>query len=133
MLRRDRLIRMQIHQLLDACLFALSFWLAYQVRSNEDIIDLFGLKEWTTPFDLYVKLYLILIPAAPLILEGQGFYARSPPRRDMSSATPAPLRCGVRCSFFPRRNFFPRGPSWPCCASRSCRGAAMASRKASRN
>ena len=78
MLRRDRLIRMQIHQLLDACLFALSFWLAYQARSNEDIIDLFGLKEWTTPFDLYVRLYLILIPAAPLILEGQGFYARSP-------------------------------------------------------
>jgi exopolysaccharide biosynthesis polyprenyl glycosylphosphotransferase len=78
MLRRDRLIRMQIHQLLDACLFALSFWLAYQVRSNEDIIDLFGLVPWTTPFEVYVKLYLILIPAAPLILEGQGFYARSP-------------------------------------------------------
>jgi hypothetical protein len=29
MLRRDRLIRMQIHQLLDACIFAVSFWLAY--------------------------------------------------------------------------------------------------------
>ena len=78
MLRRDRLIRMQIHQLMDACLFAVSFWLAYQVRSNEDIIDLFGLVPWTAPFDIYVKLYLILIPAAPLILEGQGFYSRSP-------------------------------------------------------
>src|ERR1022692_217544 len=78
MLRRDRQIRMQIHQLMDACLFALSFWLAYQARSNEDIIDLFGLKGWTVPFDVYVRLYLILIPAAPLILEGQGFYSRSP-------------------------------------------------------
>ena len=76
MLRRDRQIRMQIHQLMDACLFALSFWLAYELRSNEDIIDLLGLGEWTVPFDSYVRLYLILIPAAPLILEGVGFYAR---------------------------------------------------------
>jgi exopolysaccharide biosynthesis polyprenyl glycosylphosphotransferase len=78
MLRRDRLIRMQIHQLMDACLFAFSFWLAYALRSNEDIIDLLGLPDWNTPFDAYVRLYLILIPAAPLILEGVGFYARSP-------------------------------------------------------
>ena len=78
MLRRDRLIRMQIHQLMDACLFAFSFWLAYALRSNEDIIDLLGLEDWAVPFDAYVRLYLILIPAAPLILEGVGFYARSP-------------------------------------------------------
>src|ERR1035437_982475 len=77
MLRRDRQIRMQIHQLMDACLFALSFWLAYKLRANNDIIDLFGLGEWTVPFDAYVRLYLILIPAAPLILEGVGFYSRS--------------------------------------------------------
>src|ERR1017187_1072762 len=78
MLRRDRLIRMQIHQLMDACLFAFSFWLAYALRANEDIIDLLGLVDWAVPFDAYVRLYLILIPAAPLILEGVGFYARSP-------------------------------------------------------
>src|ERR1035441_10072900 len=78
MLRRDRQIRMQIHQLMDAGLFALSFWLSYALRSNQDIIDLFGLQEWTVPFETYVRLYLILIPAAPLILEGMGFYARSP-------------------------------------------------------
>jgi exopolysaccharide biosynthesis polyprenyl glycosylphosphotransferase len=69
---------MQIHQLMDAGLFALSFWLAYALRSNQDIIDLFGLLEWAVPFETYVRLYLILIPAAPLILEGMGFYARSP-------------------------------------------------------
>lgn len=76
MLRRDRQIRMQIHQLMDACLFALGFWLAYKLRANLDIIDLFGLKPWKTPFETYMPLYLVLIPVAPLILEGQGFYAR---------------------------------------------------------
>jgi exopolysaccharide biosynthesis polyprenyl glycosylphosphotransferase len=83
MLRRDRHIRMQIHQLLDACLFALGFWLAYELRANQNIIDLFGLREWTQPFEIYMPLFLVLIPAAPLILEGQGFYARPPfyPRR----------------------------------------------------
>ena len=78
MLRRDRQIRMQIHQLMDACLFAISFWLAYELRGNLDIIDLFGLVEWTSPFETYMPLYLVLIPAAPLIMEGQGFYARPP-------------------------------------------------------
>ena len=78
MLRRDRQIRMQIHQLMDACLFAVSFWIAYELRANPDIIDLFALRDWSVPFDTYVQLYLVLIPAAPLLLEGQGFYARSP-------------------------------------------------------
>jgi exopolysaccharide biosynthesis polyprenyl glycosylphosphotransferase len=76
MLRRDRQIRMQIHQLMDACLFAFGFWLAYELRANLTLIDLLGLKEWSVPFETYVPLYLVLIPAAPLILEGQGFYAR---------------------------------------------------------
>jgi exopolysaccharide biosynthesis polyprenyl glycosylphosphotransferase len=78
MLRRDRLIRMQIHQLMDACLFAIAFWLAFVLRANLDIIDLFGLPEWTEPFETYMPLYLILIPATPLILEAQGFYGRAP-------------------------------------------------------
>src|ERR1035438_4511792 len=78
MLRRDRQLRMQVHQLMDACLFAVGFWLAYALRANQDIIDLFGLLAWTQPFETYVPLYLVLIPAAPLILEGQGFYARPP-------------------------------------------------------
>jgi len=78
MLRRDRQIRMQIHQLMDAILCALSFWLAYKLRANLDIIDLFGFVPWAVPFGAYVGLYLVLIPAAPLILEGQGFYTRPP-------------------------------------------------------
>lgn len=75
MLRRDRLIRMQVNELLDACLFAVSFWLAYLVRSNPRVIDFFRLDD-VSPFDAYVWLYLILIPIAPLILEAQGFYNR---------------------------------------------------------
>ena len=37
MLRRDRQIQTQIHQLADACLVALSFWLAYLLRANATI------------------------------------------------------------------------------------------------
>jgi exopolysaccharide biosynthesis polyprenyl glycosylphosphotransferase len=60
---------------MDACLFAVSFWLAYVVRSDPRMIEFFRLDE-VSPFEAYVWLYLILIPAAPLILEAQGFYNR---------------------------------------------------------
>src|ERR1051325_4235922 len=76
MLRRDRLIRMQIHELMDACLFALSFWLAYVLRSDPDLTDLLGLLPVSPVDTRYVWLYLILIPAAPMVLEAQGFYSR---------------------------------------------------------
>src|SRR3954471_19581467 len=75
MLRRDRQIQMQIHQLVDACLFAFSFWFAYFLRSDPNVMDLLGLNP-PNPFKDYVWLYLILIPAAPLVLEAQGFYNR---------------------------------------------------------
>jgi exopolysaccharide biosynthesis polyprenyl glycosylphosphotransferase len=75
MLRRDRQIRTQIQQLLDAALFALSFWLAYEFRASSDLIELFNLDP-IEPFSAYAWLYLILIPAAPLILDGQRFYQR---------------------------------------------------------
>ena len=75
MLRRDRLLRMQIHELMDACLFAVGFYLAYVLRSDDDIVKLLHLPEVAT-FDNYVWLYLVLIPAAPMVLEAQGFYNR---------------------------------------------------------
>ena len=31
-------MRMQLHQLMDACLFAVSFWLAYEVRAHAAIV-----------------------------------------------------------------------------------------------
>jgi len=86
MLRRDRQIRTQIHQLADACLFAVSFWLAYVLRTNPHIITWLNLDPLS--FDVFnsvVWLYFALIPAAPLILESQGFYNRPAlcPRRDI--------------------------------------------------
>ncbi len=66
---------MQIHQLMDASLFALSFWLAHALRSDADFIRIFHLNE-ISAFDQYVWLYLILIPAAPMVLEANGFYSR---------------------------------------------------------
>ena len=78
MLRRDRQIHRQIHQLMDACLFAVGFWLAHNLRASSEIIELFGLLNWTVPIETYRLLYVVLIPMAPLILEGQGFYARPP-------------------------------------------------------
>ena len=77
MLQRDRQIRTQVHQLADACVFAVSFWLAYAIRANDTIaswmkldgigMDLFYQVQW---------LYFLLVPAAPLVLESQGFYNR---------------------------------------------------------
>src|SRR5664280_1418446 len=75
MLRRDRQMRMQIHQVVDACIVAISFWLAYGLRSDASIIEFFKLNP-VGPFRGFVWLYLVLMPAAPLILEAQGFYLR---------------------------------------------------------
>jgi exopolysaccharide biosynthesis polyprenyl glycosylphosphotransferase len=87
MLQRDRQIRTQIHQLADACLFALSFWIAFALRANPQIIAWLKLEQ--VPSDLFTKglwlLYFAMIPAAPLVLESQGFYNHPvlSPRRDI--------------------------------------------------
>src|SRR6478609_4242273 len=75
MLRRHRQIRMQIHQLMDAGLYATSFWLAYQLRASPVVTAFFGMDK-VDPFSQYVYFYLVLIPVAPLILEAQGYYDR---------------------------------------------------------
>ena len=77
MLRRDRQIRTQIHQLADGALFALSFWAAYVLRANPQIIAWMKLDPiMPGAFDDAALLYLVLIFASPLILETQGFYDR---------------------------------------------------------
>src|SRR3954468_13445118 len=81
MLRRDRQIKMQVFQLVDACLFVLSFWLAYRLRSDPRIIFHFGLEPFgnepgASP-ERFVWIYPILVFISPLVLEGQGFYSRS--------------------------------------------------------
>ena len=78
MLQRDRQIRTQIQQLADACLFGFSFWLAFALRGNPQVIAWLDLD--SIPADMLsraVWLYFLLIPAAPLILETQGFYNHS--------------------------------------------------------
>ena len=78
MLQRDRQIRTQVHQLTDACLFAASFWLAYVVRGNLTFTNWLELEP--IPSKMFANvwwLFFALVPAAPLVLESQGFYHRS--------------------------------------------------------
>ena len=77
MLRRDRQIRTVIQQLADASLFAVAFWVAYALRANPEIIAWLKLEP-PSPFANFAWLYLVLIPATPLVLESQGFYDHSP-------------------------------------------------------
>jgi exopolysaccharide biosynthesis polyprenyl glycosylphosphotransferase len=85
MLQRDRQFRTQVHQFADACLFAASFWLAYAARGNAEFthfINLFLPVEDALPIippSMFIDvwwLYFALVPAAPLVLESQGFYSR---------------------------------------------------------
>ena len=66
---------MQIHQLMDACLFAMSFWLAMELRASPQVIQWLRLGS-PPPEDAALWIFLFLIPAAPVILEWQGFYNR---------------------------------------------------------
>ncbi len=75
MLRRYRQIQTQLQQLLDAALFAAAFCIAYLVRDDDSVMAFFHLGP-PSPFQDYVWLYLILIPAAPMLLERAGFYDR---------------------------------------------------------
>lgn len=75
MLRRDRQMRMQLQQLMDACIFAVSFWLAYELRGTDWVIEALNLPQ-NAPFESFFWYYLVLIPVSPLVLEAQGFYDR---------------------------------------------------------
>jgi exopolysaccharide biosynthesis polyprenyl glycosylphosphotransferase len=79
MLRRDRQIRTQLHQLADACIFALSFWVAYALRTDPLIVAWFHLpaiSNESLDSEKLIWLYVALFPSAPLILESQNFYNR---------------------------------------------------------
>ncbi len=75
MLRRDRQMRMQVYQLMDACIFAVSFWLAYEFRASDFVTVTLG-QPPIAHFEEFFWHYLVLIPVSPLILEAQGFYDR---------------------------------------------------------
>lgn len=74
MLRRDRQLLTQIHQLKDAALFALALWVAHQFRAVW-FFDWFP-KGDIEPFQEFAWLYLLIIPAGPIILEILGYYQR---------------------------------------------------------
>jgi exopolysaccharide biosynthesis polyprenyl glycosylphosphotransferase len=77
MLQRDLQRRTQMHQMADACLFAASFWLAYAVRGNDVFSSWLGLDPIPPEmFKNVLWVYFALVPAAPLVLESQGFYTR---------------------------------------------------------
>jgi exopolysaccharide biosynthesis polyprenyl glycosylphosphotransferase len=68
---------MQIHQLMDAALFALSFWLAFQLRLNAAVSQFLGIHVLSMSFNEYFPLYVLLIASAPFVLEACGFYNRT--------------------------------------------------------
>jgi len=69
--------RAQIHQVADACLFAASFWIAFALRTNPQVVAWLNLDPTPTPERCRLAL-LPLIVGAPLILESQGFYDGPP-------------------------------------------------------
>jgi len=75
MLQRDHRIRTQVHQIADALVFAVSFWLAYALRANDPLAAWLGLDALGLEMFTRVQwLLFVLVPAAPLVLESQGFY-----------------------------------------------------------
>ena len=77
MLQRERHVRTQVQQITDACVFAVSFWFAFVLRSDPAIYHWLNLDPvGSDAFDQVVWLYFALVPAAPLVLESQGFYSR---------------------------------------------------------
>ena len=74
MLRRQRQIRKQIHQVVDAGLFALGFWLAHWLRAQ--VQNTFPKLDKIQPFEGYLWLFLVIVPLAYFLLESQGFYNR---------------------------------------------------------
>jgi len=80
MLRRDRQIRTQILQLVDALLFALGFYVAFALRTNTQVTAWLKLDVIQPEmFENAVWLIIPLMIAAPLVLESQGFYNRPVP------------------------------------------------------
>lgn len=96
MLRRQRIIRNRIHKIVDAVLFALGFYLAFQLRSHATeigpwLVEFFGWFGGTPeiqPFAHFAWYTLLAVPAAMLLLAHFGFYNRPlvPSRRQTAIA-----------------------------------------------
>ncbi len=87
MLKRNRQIRAQIHRVLDAALYTLSFGIAQAIRSHMRIKVLGGAAEIGT-FEDYTYLYVVILLASFIVFTSQGFYER-------------PFNCTRRETFWP--------------------------------
>ena len=78
MLHRDRQVRLQVYQFIDGGLFALGLYLGWLIRYNWVGLPFLGFDpvDAIRDFDHYFWLFLVVIPATPLILEWQGYYER---------------------------------------------------------
>ncbi len=76
MLRRQHQLRTSVHLILDACLFAIGFWLAHFIRSHMPI-EVFGGTAVIEPFADYYHVFLLTALIGAVMLEGQGFYNRT--------------------------------------------------------
>jgi exopolysaccharide biosynthesis polyprenyl glycosylphosphotransferase len=76
MLRRQRQIRTQLSRLLDAGLYALSFWLAHILRQDNAVLATLGGPVHIQPFAEYAPLLLVIVLVSPFLLEIHGFYSR---------------------------------------------------------
>lgn len=77
MLRRQHHIRVQFQKLFDAVLFAIGFWLAHWIRSNNPSLAALGGTAKISQFSEVAWLLVVIVPLAPFFLEMQGFYNRS--------------------------------------------------------
>ena len=66
MLRRQRQIRMRVHQVTDAALFTLAFWIAHAARANWQFLFFWERPE-IQPFEAYAWLILVVLLCAPLL------------------------------------------------------------------
>ena len=84
MLRRQQQVQSQMQRVLDTLLIVLSFWLAYQLRSSEQILGqiglgllgIFGGTKEIEPLSEFYPYMLLTIPLSLVLLESQGFYRR---------------------------------------------------------
>jgi hypothetical protein len=73
-----------MQRVLDTLLIVLSFWLAYQLRSSEQILGqiglgllgIFGGTKEIEPLSEFYPYMLLTIPLSLVLLESQGFYRR---------------------------------------------------------
>ncbi len=76
MLRNQRQIQTSINKVLDGLVFAISLWLAHELRAILHF-EFFGGTADIAPFEAYVSISILLLFVTPFVLDTQGFYSRS--------------------------------------------------------